>query len=155
MSFCTNCGAQLPDNAKFCNYCGQAVEAESQAVQAGEAPAYEVPAVTEPVFPPEEPVIPETPVYEPPAQSYNTPNFDIGAGPAVTPYNTTGLMIWSILSLLFGALIFGIVALMNTLQINKCATVEEQQKKIKSARTWCIVSTVIGVLAIIGRMAQG
>ena len=69
-------------------------------------------------------------------------------------YNTTGLWIWSVCCLLM-LLIPGVIAISNTAQINKCDTVEQQEKHIKTARIACIIGTVLGVLIIIGRLAQG
>ncbi len=71
----------------------------------------------------------------------------------VERYNTTGLMVWSIICL-FLCLIAGIIALVNVTKINKAATFEEQQRKIKNTKIACTVGTVIGVLAVIGQFAQ-
>ncbi len=70
------------------------------------------------------------------------------------PYATGGLMAWSIITLFFCTLP-GVLALINTTQINKAETVEEQQQKIKTAKIWCAVGTVLGVLLVIGKLAQG
>ena len=82
--------------------------------------------------------------------AYGQPNF-YGGAPA--PMATGGLLAWSVVTMLL-CLIPGIVALVNVLNINKAATLEEQQKKYASARLWCIIGTVLGILAIIGNMAQ-
>ena len=42
-----------------------------------------------------------------------------------------------------------------TPNINKAMSVEEQQQKIKNAKLWCIIGTVLGVLAVIGSVAGG
>ena len=73
-------------------------------------------------------------------------------GAAVPHYEAGGLIAWSIITLLL-CTIPGIVALVKATGINKSATVEEQTKKISSCKTWCIVGTVLGVLAIIGSIA--
>ncbi len=70
----------------------------------------------------------------------------------VQPYATGGLMAWSIITLLL-CTIPGIVAIVQTSGINKCTSVEEQQKKISSAKTWCTVGTILGILAFIGAIA--
>ncbi len=70
----------------------------------------------------------------------------------VPPAATGGLVAWSIITLLL-CTIPGIVALVQTVGVNKCITVEEQQKKMSSARTWCIIGTILGILAIIGNIA--
>ena len=33
MKYCTNCGAQIPDESKFCTDCGQKVEQAAMPVQ--------------------------------------------------------------------------------------------------------------------------
>ena len=71
---------------------------------------------------------------------------------AVPHYEAGGLIAWSIITLLL-CTIPGIVALVKATGINKSATVEEQTKKISSCKTWCIVGTVLGILAIIGSVA--
>lgn len=64
------------------------------------------------------------------------------------PYPTGGLMAWSIITLLL-CTIPGIVALVMTCNINNAANWEQQQKQIKNAKTWCIVGTVLGCLALL------
>ena len=61
--------------------------------------------------------------------------------------------IGSALAAALGGTIPGIVAIVQTVGINKCTTVEAQQKKMSSARVWCIVGTILGILAIIGNVA--
>ena len=72
----------------------------------------------------------------------------------VSPIPTGGLLAWAIITVLL-CTIPGIVAIVQTAGINKCYTVEEQQKKLQSAKIWCIVGTVLGVLAIIFYAAMG
>lgn len=74
------------------------------------------------------------------------------AAPAVERYKNGGLIAWSILSLLL-CLIGGIVALVQACGINNCTTVEAQKKKISSAKTWCIISTIWGALTLIASIA--
>ena len=69
-----------------------------------------------------------------------------------TPVPTGGMMAWSIITLLL-CTIPGIVAIVQTSGINKCATRAEQDKKISSARTWNIVGTVLGLLYLVGTLA--
>ncbi len=71
----------------------------------------------------------------------------------VTPYPTGGLIAWSIVTLLL-CTIPGIVALVKTVGINNCTTYDAQQKAVSSARTWCTVGTILGVLALIGALAN-
>ena len=71
MKFCTNCGAQLLDAAKFCIVCGQRIE---QVVPAAQTPAAVTPAKVHAYDQPEnhsfsEPVVPETEQAVPNAQT--------------------------------------------------------------------------------------
>lgn len=77
--------------------------------------------------------------------------------PKPEPVPTGGLIAWAIITLLL-CTIPGIVALVNASGINSAMTVEEQQKKISTTKTWCLVGTILGGLAlifmIIGGLAQ-
>ena len=78
MKFCSNCGAQLQDNARFCGECGQKQEVTPlQETPESEAPVYEAPVYEVPVQ--EEPVY-EAPVYEAPAYEapvYEAPAYEV------------------------------------------------------------------------------
>ena len=136
MATCPYCGSDVSFNAKFCQECG--------------APQPEVPVEqTEPASykPVSYPVEDVTPPPDPqPVQQYNVPE-------TVHPVSTGGLLAWSIITLLL-CTIPGIVAIVKTTGINKALTVAEQQAKMSSARTWCIVGTVLGVLNLIGTLAN-
>ena len=70
-------------------------------------------------------------------------NYGMPSRPAPIP--TGGIIAWAIITLLL-CTIPGIVALVKATGINNSLTVEEQQQKLQSAKTWCIVGTVLGVL---------
>ena len=93
------------------------------------------------------------PNYQP--NSYNQQPYDqshyYDSKPA--PVETGGLLAWSIITILL-CTIPGIVALVNVLNVNKVLTLEEQQKKLSAAKLWCIIGTVLGILYLIGAMAQ-
>ena len=162
MAFCTACGAQNDDASKFCIYCGAKME---QSAPEPEPAPYDPPNLSE--QPPQHIYEPAQPAQQPyqqpsqpvqqtyqqpsqPAQGYQQQSYgQPGFSQYVAPIPTGGLMAWSIITLLL-CLIPGIVALVKTTGINKSATVEEQQKKYSSARTWCIIGTVLGVLSVIG-----
>ena len=156
MPFCTNCGAENPRENKFCSECGNPM------------PMIEAPTPPEPVIfeteQPEQPVYaqPEQNAYTQPSQpasaytapqASSAPSYNPVMPQTVEPVATGGLLAWSIVTLLL-CTIPGIVALVQTLGINKCTSVEEQQKKMKNAKIWCIVGTVLGVLAVIGQIAN-
>ena len=143
MPFCPNCGAEIERGISFCPYCGGPVkEPEKPQVQMPEPPAAPEPPVQE-FFP--QPA--EQPSYSQPYQQPINPSYE-----PVPPVATGGLLAWSIITLLL-CTIPGIVAIVQTVGINKCTTVEAQQKKMSSARVWCIVGTILGILAIIGNVA--
>ena len=127
MKFCPNCGTRMEDKAAFCPNCG--------APQTRQAPqnTYSANAY-------------QQPQYQQPQNQYAQYQY-------LEPYPTGGLMALSIITALF-CLIPGIVAINKTRSINSCATYEEQQQTIRSVKIWCAVGIAIGVLAIIGRLAQ-
>lgn len=149
MATCPTCGAFVPDNSPACTYCGTALNAAAS-MQQPENNGFEVPADSQ---------IPQQPVqqtYQQPAQQpvqqpYAAPVY---TPQPVAPVSTGGLIAWSIITILL-CTIPGIVALVNTLNINKAMSVEEQQQKIKNAKLWYIIGTVLGVLAVIGSVAGG
>ena len=144
MPYCPNCGAEIANDAKFCGYCGGSVSQSASPVSS-----------SEPVMPTYADPQSGAYSYQPGSQSaYQVPNRPTFAQSEVPQVNTTGLWIWSIVTTLI-SLIPGVIAMTMVSKINKCATVEEQQKKIRNAKIWCIVGDVIGILAIIGRTAQG
>ena len=180
MAVCTQCGTPNPEGSKFCTGCGAplvgtevAAAAAAAAAVIPEVPAApEIPAAADPVAPevtasaqPESPVpeltinppqptyTPPEPVYSQPQPAYTAPQQPIyNAVQTVTPVSTGGLLAWAIISILL-CTIPGIVALIKVLGINNSATVEEQQKKLSSAKIWCIVATALGVLSLIASFA--
>ena len=71
-----------------------------------------------------------------------------GMPQTISRASTGGLFIWAIIALLMCP-ITGIIAVVKTARIRKANSVEEQQVRMSSARTWCIISTVLGVLMLI------
>ena len=130
MSACPYCGSELAPGSKFCANCGAGVS--------------DVPA--------QQPQQPQQPYYQEPQQQqyYQQPYYQ----QPVTPVATGGLIAWSIITLLL-CTIPGIVALVKTTGINKAVTVEDQEARMKSARTWCIIGKVLGVLGLIATMVAG
>ena len=136
MAYCQHCGSTVPDGSSFCTNCGAPISTQSSQNSNNYSNSYN--------------------------NSYSS-GYDNSYGSApqgyqpysapVPAYSTGGLMAWSIITLLL-CTIPGIVAIVKTTQINKATTVEEQQKTISSAKTWCIVGTILGILAVIGSLAQ-
>lgn len=137
MATCPYCGSTVSFNAKFCQECGAPLP---------EVPVEQTePAPYKPVSFPEEDAAPiPQPQPTPPPQQYNVPQ-------RVPPISTGGLLAWSIITL-FLCTIPGIVAIVKTVGINKATTVVEQQDRMSSARTWCIIGTVLGVLSLLGSL---
>lgn len=155
MSFCQNCGGQNADSSKFCQFCGSALSpsAPSPAADQPVQPTYSEPTYNQPTYPQPDQSY-NQPSYNQPAQGYGQQqNYQpyAAATQYVAPVATGGLLAWSIVTLLL-CTIPGIVALVQTGKINKATTYEQQQKAMSSAKTWCIVGTVLGVLALIGSM---
>ena len=125
MALCPKCGADNAEGTKFCSECGSPL-------LTAKAPEPSAPELNT-----------QQPVYTAPENPYGAAQYT-----APTPRPTGGLIAWSIVSILL-CLIPGIVALVQTLSINSAPTAEEQQRKISSAKTWCIIATILGVLSII------
>lgn len=132
MKFCSHCGTRMEDKAAFCPNCGAP---QTRQTAQGD---YNTNAYQQPQY--------QQPQYQQPQNQYAQYQY-------LEPYPTGGLMALSIITALF-CLIPGIVAINKTRSINNCATYEEQQQMIRSVKIWCAVGIAIGVLAIIGRMAQ-
>lgn len=135
MAVCPYCGSQNDDANAFCSECGGPLNIQQEAP--APQPVASQPLTTQPVN----------------SMANNQNPNTYAPAQFVSPVPTGGLMAWSIITLLL-CTIPGIVALVQTLGINKSVTVEEQQKKMSTARTWCIVGTILGILALIGAMAQ-
>ena len=87
MKNCSNCGAELMDEAKFCGKCGTA-QAEQPAYQ---QPAYQQPTYQQPTY--------QQPAYQQPA--YQQPAYQQPAQPAIVPGNGMAIasMVLGIVSL--------------------------------------------------------
>ena len=170
--FCTGCGAPLVGADIAADVAAAAAAVIPDAPAAPEIPVPadpavpEAPAPTQPEAPvPELTIDPPQPDFSAPQPTYTPPQPDFStAQPAyaaqqpvynapqsVAPVSTGGLLAWAIISILL-CTIPGIVALIKVLGINNSATVEEQQQKLSSAKTWCIVATVLGAVALIANI---
>lgn len=82
------------------------------------------------------------------AAPYGVPTYQVPVRQPVTPIPTGGIIAWAIITLLL-CTIPGVVALIQASGINNSYSPEEQQRKLNSAKTWCIVGTVLGGLFLI------
>ena len=139
MEICPNCGATNPEGSKFCAYCGSNMHPNATAVQPVEnSYSYEQGNVNN-----------SSVGYNYTQNNYTASNFY----QAVQPVSTGGLMAWSIITAIMCSPIFGLIAIGNASKINKATTVEEQQKRIKSTKTWCIVGNVVAALFLLMSLA--
>ena len=148
MPFCPNCGAEIESGVSFCPYCGGQTTAPGNT----QSQMPEPPAAPEPPVDQFYPQAPQQDYSQPNQQPVYPQNYSQPVQEQVTPVPTGGLIAWSIITILL-CWILGIVALVQTIGINKATTVAEQQKKISTARTCCIIGTVVGILSIIGSVA--
>ncbi len=124
MKYCTYCGTELQDEVKFCPNCGKPLETEH-----GESFA--------PLNEPEAPAYrPASPVYPSQTSRVCPPTY----------------LLFSILTMLFCCLPFGIVGLINSASVNSkfdSGDIEGAEKASRNARTWSIVSLCCGLLGIV------
>ena len=172
--FCSGCGApvvvQAPAAPPVEAPVAEAAAAAAAAVVPEIPTAPEIPAAAAPQAPvtapeapaaaaPQAPVVPELtfnapqPTYTPQQPDFTAPQYQQPTQ-APAPVATGGLLAWSIVTILL-CWIPGLVALLNVLRINKCATAEEQAKRISQAKLWCIIGTVLGVISLIFTFANG
>ena len=150
MAFCENCGTPYEGSPAFCESCGSPLPRRQESAPASDEQGNWQAQPSQTYSAPSPGPSPQT-YYDP-----NQPQGQYQAGyqaqafrQAVEPYAAGGLIAWSIVTLLL-CTIPGVVALVNAVGINKASSYEEQQKKISRTKTWCIIGTVLGVLALIG-----
>ncbi len=125
MLYCQNCQQYLPDGTVYCHHCGS-----GSLVQVAPPPPY----------PPTDPNFSYPPYgnpYQPPV--YGSHKLQVG------------LMVWAIILIVssYGSL-FGILSLVWLLLAKDEFYACEEQKKIKTAKIFNIVGTVVGGVAILG-----
>ncbi len=138
MKTCPNCQSSVNDNECFCPNCGSKVDAQ------------------------------QTPDVN--ANNNNTqPNCNQQAGGYYPPQqsgnqdiNTTPILVWSIINLLFCCMPLGIWSLILSVTLNKKPTRQEAEKNYKTAKIICLVGTICGaifqivyiILMVVGAMAN-
>ena len=127
MAFCKHCGSKLNEGDRFCPNCGAVVESESNGsfggnngnVNSGQNTSYGADPL----------------------------NYSTSDGPSRNI--NTGMLVWSIINIIFCCMPFGIWSLVMTIMAKDAPSAEEEQKKLKLARTVNIVSAIIGALVYI------
>lgn len=115
MPFCRNCGHELDENTKFCPECGT-----NQEIKKEDAKVEDFTVDTSAIFDNAEPAV----------------------APASGKLNV-GLLVWSILNIVFCCLPLAIVSLVFTTNAKDAPSAEAEEKKLKVARTCNIINTAV------------
>lgn len=130
---CPYCGADSSESK--CTFCGSEIPGFT-----AEAPAQPTNAAAAPVY---SEVQPNVPTYANPVAT-NAP----------APVSVTGLWILAVIATIC-SLLFGVLSIVNVSGVNKAATYEEQQKKIKNAKIFAFIGIGINVFIIVVRLMTG
>ena len=127
--FCTQCGQQVPDGSRFCTNCGAPVP----------EPQYTAPQ-PEPQYAPQP---------EPQPEPQRVQQQPMGTKPR-------SYLALSILATIFCCLPFGIPAIIFAAKVDSCwnsGRYLEAQDASRKAKTWTLVSIILGALIIISYFA--
>ena len=158
MSFCTNCGAQMPEGAKFCTNCGAPArqsEAQTRSMPQSEyvppqpqqtyarQPAYTAPQQS--YAPPQQPYTPPPQgYYAPPQGGYYAPQPGYHYAPAAQLRTNRGLLKFILLSIITLG-IYGIVVMSHiSTDINVIATRYDGKKTMH----YCLVLFIFSWLTL-------
>ena len=120
MAFCSHCGAQLEENAKFCSACGTSAEASSEPASVSDEQVTEI----------------STPDTEPaPAKASGNLNM--------------AMLIWAIINTVSCCLPLGIAGLLFTIFAKDAPSAAEEAKKLKTAKTCNLIGSIAGVVYIV------
>ena len=61
----------------------------------------------------------------------------------------TGLLVWSIINLVLCCMPLGIAGLVMTLNAKNCMSMEEEQQKLKTAKTLNLIGTIGGAVVVV------
>jgi len=138
MSFCNKCGNEILDNASFCNKCGATLNQTAQETPQPQQPQYQQ---TQQQYQAPQ----QQPYQQQPNYNYqNQQNFY--APPKI---NTTGYLIWSILTLILCCWPLGIVGIVFVNKAKSCMSEEEAKKTLKNAMLFNIIGDAVGFVVIL------
>lgn len=143
MAFCGKCGSEIGNDNVFCPKCGALLEQQnSTGSENTQQPNQQYTYSQQP-----------SQQYNPQSNPYN----HYGSSPYQTqkPVDTTGILIWSILTALFCCTPLGIAGIVFSVQANKETTNEGAEQKLKNAKLMCIIGDIVGGLIFILALATG
>ena len=132
---CNKCYGEYEEGAKFCPHCGQRLI----------DPDFTPPTTPEPEIHYESPKYDAPPGYRNPHPAFNAPSGEMN----------TGLLVWSIINTAACCQLLGIIALVLTVLAKGSSTAEDEQKKLKTARTLNLIGTIGGVLMMLFAIVFG
>lgn len=121
MLYCKNCGGQIPDDAKFCTFCGtNQSESTSGTTNVNTTTAETVDL------------------------DFSTPETAAPSGKL-----NVGYLIWSIINLLCCCTPLGIAGLIFVIMAKDAVSLEEENKKIKTSKICNLIGTIVGVVTVV------
>ncbi len=153
MAFCGKCGSEIGNDNVFCPKCGALQEQQDNPNQANaQQPTQDSYSSTN-----YQQSNQQSNTYQPYNQqsnsygSYGKPQYQ----PQQQPVDTTGILVWSILTALLCCTPLGIAAIVFSTQAKKAVSLEEAQSKLKNAKLMCIIGDVVGVIILIVSFLSG
>ena len=156
MIVCSNCGQQFENTNGYCPYCGTAVNLQNQQINQQQAQGYDPNAQQ------------QAQGFDPNAYNngYNNTNPNGYAPNGYDPngYNPYGYQfnpqqpsgklnvaqfVWSIINILMCCMPLGVASLIMTIVAQGAATLDEENKKLKTAKTLNLISTIGGGIIVI------
>lgn len=147
MAFCGKCGSEIGEENVFCPKCGALQEKGENSAPANDQQPYQQ-SDYNPGY--NQQSTQQSNTY----QQYNQQSnqyggYNAGSYQAPQPVDTTGILIWSILTTVLCCLPLGIIGIVFSSQAKKAATLEEAQNKLKNAKLMCIIGDIAGALCAI------
>ena len=132
MVVCPYCRWSNPEQTAVCLHCGAVLPSASP-------PPYAAP-------PPPAGYQAAPPLYAQPYFSYG--GYGVGDSPASRQL-AVGQLVWSIINLVLCCMPLGIAGLVMTLNAKNCMSMEEEQQKLKTAKTLNLIGTIGGAVVMI------